>query len=214
MYRSLGSSNLVTCATHTSFPSVGKCSRCQTHICAQCSAFVDLKPLCSSCARGTYQQKSRFLARARTLGAVAAAAVLVTGISLASHWRKDPYHWGTHEKTIKTLVKMLHETPCAPEKLRWLVWELRAADDNERAGTYLDEVLDHCQLPADVHRLAYQVHLANRDFEAATRDASRRILIDKTDRQAHLDRAFAYLASRKQDLAMMDDVAASKLASR
>jgi regulator of sirC expression with transglutaminase-like and TPR domain len=138
----------------------------------------------------------------------------VAGLSLAAHWRFDPYHWGGRDNTIKALVGMLREKPCAPEKLRWLVWELRAAGDTARAGAYLDEVVDHCKLPADVQHLAYDVHVELRDFEAATRDASRRILIDPSDRQAHLDRAFAYLASHKQDLAMQDDLAASKLASR
>ncbi len=214
MYRSLGSSNPLNCATHAAFPSAGQCSRCQTHVCAQCSVYVELKPLCSGCARGTYQQKSRSHGRARTLGAVAAAVVVAAGFSLAAHWRKDPYHWGTHEKTIRALVKELRLRPCEPTKLRWLVWELRASGDVARAGAYLDEVVDHCKLPADVDRIAYEVHIELRDFEAATRDASRRILIDPSDRQAHLDRAFAYLASHKQELAMKDDVAAATLATR
>jgi Flp pilus assembly protein TadD len=159
-------------------------------------------------------QKSRVSGRARTLGAFVAATLTVASLSLAVRWRKDPYRWGSHEKTIQSLIGMLKERPCAPDKLRWLVWELRAAGDDGRAAAYLDQVLDHCKLPADVHHLAYELHIERRDFEAATRDASRLILIDESDRQAHLDRAFAYLASQKSELAMQDDIAAAKLAKR
>jgi tetratricopeptide (TPR) repeat protein len=166
--------------------------------------YVEMRPLCASCARLARRRRSR--ARFLRWGALGVGALALWGLAFSSLRPgafRDPKSWGRHAGMIHALRDLLRADPCDGELLLKLSVAYEAGGDPANAHDVLQNAVGRCDVPQAIDERLLRLHTAQASWASAVDDATR--LIAREPTIGHLRaRARLELAAGEPGLAAID----------